>query len=344
MEAAPFFAEVAEGPEGGAAWWLRTDDGVRIRMGYWPCKDARGTVLLFPGRTECVEKYGRTAADFARRGYAMLAVDWRGQGLADRFLADRDTGHVGRFADYQRDVRAVMAAAATLDVPRPWHILGHSMGGLIGLRAAAEGADVASAAFSAPMWGVVMKAWMRPFARIVTAASGPAGFGHLYAPGASVRNYVTTAPFEGNQLTRDADMFAYMRGQLLAYPELMLGGPSFHWVHEGLAEIRRFRTGPLPDLPVYIGIGGGERIVDIPAVRAMAARWPGAEFDEFPGAEHELLMELPEVRDRFLDRAVALFDRAAGGKAAAPRSGASSAAGRPEVPAATGLSARAAAC
>lgn len=343
MEAAPFFAEVAEGPEGGAAWWLAAEDGVRIRMGFWPCAGARGTVLVFPGRTECVEKYGRTAADLARRGYATVAIDWRGQGLADRFLADRQTGHVGRFADYQRDVRAVTAAAAALDLPRPWHLLGHSMGGLIGLRTVAEGAAVASAAFSAPMWGVVMKAWMRPFARIVTAASGPVGLGHLYAPGASVRNYVTTAPFEDNQLTRDADMFDYMRRQLLAHPDLMLGGPSLHWVHEGLSEIRHFRTAPLPRLPVYIGIGGGERIVDIAAVRAMAARWPGAGFDEFPGAEHELLMELPEVRDGFLDRAVAMFDRAAGGSAAAARTG-TAAAGRADIPAATGLSARAAAC
>ena len=344
MEAAPFFAEVAEGPEGGAAWWLAAEDGVRIRMGVWPCAGARGTVLLLPGRTECVEKYGRTAADLGRRGYATVTVDWRGQGLADRFLTDLQTGHVARFADYQRDLRAVMAAAASMDLPRPWHILGHSMGGLIGLRPVADGTTVASAAFSAPMWGVVMKAWMRPFARIVTAASGPAGFGHLYAPGASVRNYVTTAPFEGNQLTRDADMYDYMRRQLLAHPELMLGGPSLHWVHEGLAEIRHFRTAPLPRLPVYIAIGGGERIVEIHAVRAMAARWPGAEFDEFPGAEHELLMELPEVRDGFLNRAVAVFDRAAGGVAGQAPVGAASAGAPSAATAGKGLSARAAAC
>ena len=342
MQAAPFFAEVAEGPEGGAAWWLAAEDGVRIRMGVWPCAAGRGTVLLLPGRTECVEKYGRTAADLARRGYATVAIDWRGQGLADRLLPDHQAGHVGRFADYQRDLRAVMAAAAALELPRPWHILGHARGGLIGLRALVAGAEVASAAFSAPMWGVMMKAWMRPFARIVTALSRPAGFAHRYAPGASVRNYVTTAPFRGNQLTRDADMFDYMRRQLVAHPELMLGGPTFHWVHEGLAEIRRLRRGPLPALPVYIAIGEGERIVDFAAVRAMAARWLGAEYDEIPGAEHELLMELPEVRHRFLDRAVALFDRAARGTN--PPLAPEAAARRPEFPAASGLGARAAAC
>lgn len=317
MEAAPLFHDVAEGPEGGAAWWLRTADGVRLRIGFWPCAGARGTVLLFPGRTEFVEKYGRTAADLAARGYAMLAVDWRGQGLADRPLADREVGHVCRFTDYQQDVATVVAAARRLALPRPWHLIGHSMGGLIGLRAVAEGLDVASAAFSAPMWGVIIKPWMRPFARLVTAASGHVGLGHLYAPGTHTRNYVMTTPFEGNQLTRDAGMYAYMRRQLEAHPELGLGGPSLHWVHEGLAEIRAFRSAALPRLPVYIGVGGGERIVDVAAVREMAGRWPGAAFEVFPGAEHELLMELPEVRLAFTARAAALFDRAAGATAPA---------------------------
>lgn len=323
MESAPLFSDVAEGPEGGGAWWLTAEDGVRIRFGYWPCAQARGTVLLFPGRTEFVEKYGRTAAGLAERGYATVAIDWRGQGLADRFLDDRETGHVHRFADYQRDVRAVVAAVQALAAPRPWHLIGHSMGGLIGLRALDEGLDVASAAFSAPMWGVVIKTWMRPFARIVPAASSRVGLGHLYSPGASAKNYVTAHPFEDNQLTRDAGMYAYMRRQLAEHPELSLGGPSFHWVHEGLAELDHYRDAPLPRIPVYVAIGSGERIVDIPAVREMAARWPGAVFETFPGAEHELMMELPEVRQRFLDRAVAHFDRAAGH---APRSSANAAA------------------
>jgi len=33
MEAAPLFAQVADGPDEGSAWWLVTEDGVRIRAG-----------------------------------------------------------------------------------------------------------------------------------------------------------------------------------------------------------------------------------------------------------------------------------------------------------------------
>ena len=117
METAPFFAEIADAPEGGRAHWLVAEDGVRIRIGHWVPADAAGTVLLFPGRTEYIEKYGRAARDFATRGFAMAAVDWRGQGLADRLAGDVLSGHVDFFGDYQRDVRAVMAAAE-MEIPR----------------------------------------------------------------------------------------------------------------------------------------------------------------------------------------------------------------------------------
>lgn len=313
MDRAPLFADVAEGPEGGEAWWVRAEDGVRLRIGAWTRPEARGTVLLFPGRTEYVEKYGRTAAELARRGYATLTVDWRGQGLADRPLADRATGHVARFTDYQRDVRAAVATARALALPRPWHLLAHSMGGSIGLRALAEGLEVGSAVFSAPMWGIVLAPWMRPFARAVAGAARPMGFGHRYAPGTQAETYVISAPFEGNMLTRDAEMYDYMRRQVRARPELALGGPSLAWVHEALRETRALRAMAPPALPALSAVGSGERVVETRAIEAVMQRWPGARLEVYEGAEHEILMEGPELRDRFLDSAVRLFERARDG-------------------------------
>jgi lysophospholipase len=50
MDQVPFYAVEAEGPDGGAAYWLKTEDGLRIRVGVWPEGGANGTVLLYPGR------------------------------------------------------------------------------------------------------------------------------------------------------------------------------------------------------------------------------------------------------------------------------------------------------
>jgi len=313
MDRAPLFADVADGPGDGEAWWVAAEDGVRLRIGAWTRPDARGTVFLFPGRTEYVEKYGRTAADLAARGYAMLALDWRGQGLADRSLTDRATGHVARFSDYQRDVRAALTAARALGLPRPWHLLAHSMGGSIGLRAVTEGLEVASAVFSAPMWGIVLAPWMRPFARAVSGAARPIGLGHRYAPGTQAETYVMAAPFEDNMLTRDAEMYDYMRRQVLAHPELALGGPSLAWVHEALREMRALRAMAPPALPALSVVGSGERIVETRAIEAVMRRWPGARLEVYEGAEHEILMEGPELRGRFLNSAVRLFESARDG-------------------------------
>ncbi|NHX27686.1 alpha/beta hydrolase, partial [Escherichia coli] len=120
MTPAPLFDDIADGPRDGRALWLRTSDGLRIRVATWGGDRAtKGTVLLFPGRTEYAEKYGRAARDLQRRGYATVAVDWRGQGLADHLLDDPMRGHVSRFSDFQHDVAAVMAALPGLNLPGP---------------------------------------------------------------------------------------------------------------------------------------------------------------------------------------------------------------------------------
>ena len=118
-ETAPFHADLAEGCTRARAWWVRASDGLRLRVARYPSNAPRGSVILFPGRTEYVEKYGRVAADLAQGGYDTLTIDWRGQGLADRMLGDKRIGHVLVFEDYQKDVAALMQAAAALDLPRP---------------------------------------------------------------------------------------------------------------------------------------------------------------------------------------------------------------------------------
>ena len=115
MENAPFFEDLAQGPAGGVAHWLTTVDGLRIRVGHWTGSDAKGTILLFPGRTEYIEKYGPAATDFLTRGYATVVIDWRGQGMSDRTSDTYAMGDVVRFTDYQHDVNAAVNYARALN-------------------------------------------------------------------------------------------------------------------------------------------------------------------------------------------------------------------------------------
>jgi len=308
MQTAPFHHEIADGPEGAEAWWLRTDDGVRIRLGLWRHEGARGTVLLFPGRTEYVEKYGRAAREFAARGYDLLAVDWRGQGLADRLIADELSGHVHFFDDYQHDVRAVLDAAQKLELPKPWYLLGHSMGGCIGLRALYNHAPVAGAIFSAPMWGIRLTDLVRPLAWSLGWGSRRLGMDHFYAPGTQSNPYVLSEPFAANKLTCDEDMYQYMIDQTRARPALGLGGPSLRWLYEALSECRKLGRMPSPEMPCITFLGTDEDIVDPVSVHDRMKRWPDGTLKLLEGARHEVMMESPTTRTCVFDRMADFMD------------------------------------
>lgn len=304
---APLFTDVHPGPEGGEAVWAVTSDNKRIRVGHWPLEGAKGTVLLFPGRTEYIEKYGITARELAERGLATLAIDWRGQGLADRLLDDPTIGHVDDFSDYQKDVAAMMRAARALALPRPFFLLAHSMGGCIGLRAVMEGLSVQAAAFTGPMWGLFVKPHMRPLAAVLPKLMPKLGQGLSLPPGTTKQPYVLSDPFENNTLTTDEQMFDMMRDQLTAHPELSLGGPSYIWLREALAETMHLSERAAPHLPAVTWVGSNERIVSIPRIEQRMEHWTGGRLEMVQGGEHEVLMEMESMRTPVLDGIKKLF-------------------------------------
>lgn len=305
IETAPYFADVAEGPDGARAYWVTSADGTRLRMGVWPA-GPKGTVLMMPGRTEYIEKYGRVATDLAAAGYGMIAFDWRGQGLADRPQHRRDMGHVVDFSEYAEDVAAFRAAWEALGVTGPFFMIAHSMSGAIGMRALYNGLPVKAAAFTGPMWGIQMTPFLKSISSIVLGLAGPLGLDTAFAP--------TTGPYEpmefdDNPLTCDRDQFEYMARQTDKHPELALGGPSNRWVKAALDETSDLMSKDPLDLPVLAIVGTRERIVEIPAVEQRMATWPNGMYLPIDGGEHEVLMETPERREKTLAAIVEWFDR-----------------------------------
>ena len=304
---APLFTDIHPGPDPAQAYWAETSDGKRIRLGVWQVEGSKGTVLIFPGRTEYVEKYGLAAAEFAARGLSSIAIDWRGQGLADRMLDNPLTGHIDHFPDYQKDVAALMRAAPGLNLPRPYFLVAHSMGGSIGLRAVMEGLAVQAVAFSAPMWGIYIAPHMRLPAKLLSTWMPKFNQGHKLPIGTTSTPSPLTAPFKDNMLTTDAEMYDMMRDQFLAHPELQLGGPSYVWLREALAETRHLSQRAAPNLICTTFVGTNERIVDVPRIHDRMAGWKGGQLREVEGGEHEVLMEIPELRTPIFDEIAHLF-------------------------------------
>ncbi len=277
-------------------------------MGWWNAGD-RGTVFMLCGRTEFVEKYGINATDLAQRGYASMAIDWRGQGLADRLAEDPMLGHIGEFADYQHDLRAMIKVAEDAALPKPWHLLGHSMGGAIGLRALLDPHPFKTAIFSGPMWGIVVPPFMTPFAGPLARTLCALGMSERYAPTTSPESYVAVETFADNKLTTEPAMWDYMQKQVWEVERFGLGGPSVQWVYEALKEVKFLTAAPRPDLPVYTAVGALETIVNVPAVAELMSTWTGGVYDVIENAKHEIMMEGPAIRNLFFDRAQAVMER-----------------------------------
>ena len=300
MEIAPFHNDLAEGPEAVQSFWRQTCDGVRLRVVFWPSTGARGTILLFTGRTEYAEKYGRTAVEWVDAGYSVLTIDWRGQGLSDRVTDDPRIGHVDGFDGYQLDAAELASVANELGCPKPWVMIAHSMGGCIGLRSLVDGFPVEKAVFSAPMWGINMPAWVRPLPYFLPQIMRLLGRGTQISPGTTIENYVQDTALDENMLTTDPDHYAYLLRHADAVPEFALGGPTLDWVGYAAQETRRLRAALRTGVPVLTFVGGDEDIVSVPAIRQMHADWPSGELRVIEGARHELMMETPALRGRFM--------------------------------------------
>jgi lysophospholipase len=202
----------------------------------------------------------------------------------------------------------MLAAAGDLGLPKPYFLIAHSMGGQIGLRAVLEGLPVNACVFSAPMWGILLSPALRPAVWAMTRAGRALGAGDKLAPGGRADAYVLGEPFADNTLTTDPAMYQMMVDHLNAHPELSLAGPSLTWLHVALRDCVELAGRPAPDVPCLTYLGSNERIVDPKRIHDRMAGWPAGELVMVNGAEHEILMEAPDTRDRVMAQILALFD------------------------------------
>ena len=149
-----------------------------------------------------------------------------------------------------------------------------------------------------------MAAPTRPAAWALSWSGSVLGLGHLMAPGTKEDPYPLDNAFDDNKLTSDESMYDYMRRQLIAQPELSLGGPSLHWLIQALAETLALARRPAPSLPCLTFLGEAEAIVDPARIMTRMKSWQNGELVMLPNARHEVLMEAPHTRQVIFDRVI----------------------------------------
>ena len=289
-------------PPGAVVEQLRAVDGVRLRAARWtPSRAAKGTVVILGGRAEFIEKYFETIQQLLDRGFAVAALDWRGQGGSERQLKNPRKGHIDDFSLFERDLVALVTEVLGPSCPPPWYGLCHSMGAAIMLMIAQAG--------RCPFERVVLTSPMIAIANIqypgltrgLAATLDALGLGGAFSPGGGSKP-IGLGPFEGNPLTSDPMRFARMQSTLRQDESLALGWPTVGWIHAAFRLMRAFEDPDFPrstTTPILVVASGADRVTDTRACERFAERLRAGRLIVVPGAEHEIMIERYTYRDQF---------------------------------------------
>lgn len=304
----------AASPPGGKGDWFRGAGGMRLRAGLWKpshlsADKVRGTVVLSPGRTEPIEKYYEVIGNFLARGWCVLSHDWRGQGLSARLLPDRLKGHARAVEEFLDDYNRLLNTYED-QCPKPWIMVGHSMGACLNLLTLESGEDrFAGAVLSSPMLRIKTgkrSMWSVKLVVRWNIRHGQAGDYILGDP---------DDPFDHNfaedALTSDESRYEMWRQQLYACPHLAIGGPTYGWLAFALdAGERALKPKALKAVkaPVVIVQADADDVVWKQTNRWAAKRIPRGRYVEVSGAKHEVIMEADDLRAVFLNEFDAMAD------------------------------------
>jgi len=289
-------------PEDAVSGTVKTPDGVNLRYARWlPPPSRKGTVCLFQGRAEFIEKYFETVRDLRARGFAVATIDWRGQGLSDRVLADRQRGHVRDFYQYGIDLDSFMEQVVLPDCPPPIFALAHSMAGAILLRACHEGRRwFDRIVLSAPMIDLPHASYSM-FASPMLKLLKLLGRRNAYVP-VGDEQIAVRPKFLGNILTSDPVRFARNAAILEAEPMLGLGRPTVSWADAALRAMKQFADPSYPASlrqPILMVAAGNDQVVSTPAIERFAGNLLAGAHIILAGSRHEILQEQDQYRQQF---------------------------------------------
>lgn len=296
-------------PEGGVGEWFRGAGGLRLRLGFWHVshhtnRPARGTVFISPGRSEPIEKYYEVIRDLLSRDFCVVAHDWRGQGLSARLLPDRLKCHARSSDEFLDDFQRLLDTFEER-APKPWVMLGHSMGAALNLATLVKGeARIAGACFTNPMLRVKTGKHSLWSVNFQTNWQVNHGRGTDYIPELFDDPFMNT--FEEDALTHDPARYDIWREQLFACPHLAVGSPTWGWLQFALKlgetllkdkdkSLKKIKT------PITIICSGDDHVINKQPSKPFAKKLGKAQYIEIVGAEHELLIEADSYRQQTMD-------------------------------------------
>ncbi len=289
-------------PDNVVTGMIKTSDGVELRFARWrPPPNHKGTVCVFTGRAESIEKYFETVRELRERGFAVAMIDWRGQGHSSRQLSDPRKGYVRNFSDYEIDVATFMQQIVLPDCPPPYFALAHSMGGAVILRVAHSGRRwFDRIVLSAPMIDLHGRSTSLSV-RILIRSLRLMGLGGSFVPGGTEK-LTGAMKFAGNPLTTDPVRYARNAAILAEDLTLGIGSPTVGWADTAFKAMMEFRATDYPARirqPILMLAASDDTVVSSAAIEEFAYHLRFGSHLVIAGAKHEILQEQDRYRSQF---------------------------------------------
>ncbi|MFK2899766.1 alpha/beta hydrolase [Dyella jejuensis] len=254
-------------------------DGQSVYLRDWSNRDARDAVLIVHGLGEHGGRYEALAQWFLARGYAARSYDQRGHGLTpgQRAALRHDD-------DLLRDLSAVYQDYAA-SFGKPPLLLGHSMGGLVALRAVLDGrVEPPALVLSSPALRTFETPWLRRLAHLLSRV----------APNLPLRSRL---PLE--KLSHDAKVIEEYRNDPLCggWITPRMADFIFSAGASSIADAWRLRV------PTLLLVAGSDRLVDPSGSRQFAdSAWATRQLTSrfFDTLFHELFSETETGRHQVL--------------------------------------------
>lgn len=209
---------------------------VEIAYAIFPHRQDAPFIIISPGRIEGYLKYKELTFDLVNQGFNVAIIDHRGQGLSGRMLSNPHKGYVKNFDDYARDLNLFIKNIVKPIAADKMHLLGHSMGGAIGIRyLQTYPTEIISSAFTAPMIAINAGSIPSWLAKIAIHTSH--FFDQLFQSESSYfygYGNFKPKPFIDNPLMQSEVRFRLFQQEYAHNDDLQLGGVTLQWLKQAL--------------------------------------------------------------------------------------------------------------
>jgi alpha-beta hydrolase superfamily lysophospholipase len=251
--------------------------GYQIALQAWWPEQPRATLVLLHGYYDHSGLYRHVIEWALGMGFAVLSFDLPGHGLSSGARAS-----IGDFAEYQTVLQGVLAEAAALQLPQPWHLCGQSTGGAIlidYLLTGAPAADIGETILLAPLVRPRAWAWSQLSYRVM-------------------RHFVSEIPRRFSVNSSDADFIDFVHNhdplQPRSLPTAWVGALS-QWVPRIEAAPRSVRS------PLIIQGEADMTVAWRHNLEVLQDKFAAPSILRLPEARHHLANELPALRQRYFD-------------------------------------------